>query len=189
MRIADIYSFKGGEEVMESKFATEFHEITEVVSVVNLSASRTKSRREQATPGMMPYRPSSLNRAFKEEFGTRNWKKERVPCEYSRSYYVEGYTPRSLPDNGFRELNFVKNRVGVEVQIRKNVSLTCSVCAVMTIFNRFQKVDCGVEIVPVKQLQKEMPPGIPFFEQFVWDLEHRGVSDIDIPVLILGIAG
>jgi hypothetical protein len=23
--------------------------------------------------------------------------------------------------------------------------------------------------------------------QFVWDLEHRGVADIDIPVLILGV--
>lgn len=25
------------------------------------------------------------------------------------------------------------------------------------------------------------------FEQFVWDLEHRGIADIDIPVLVLGI--
>jgi hypothetical protein len=29
---------------------------------------------------------------------------------------------------------------------------------------------------------------VSYFEQIVWDLEHRGVSDIDIPVLILGIA-
>ena len=28
---------------------------------------------------------------------------------------------------------------------------------------------------------------LSYFEQFVWDLERRGVSDIDIPVLILGI--
>jgi hypothetical protein len=27
-----------------------------------------------------------------------------------------------------------------------------------------------------------------YFEQFVWDLKQRGVADIDIPVLILGIA-
>jgi hypothetical protein len=26
------------------------------------------------------------------------------------------------------------------------------------------------------------------FEQFVWDLEQRGVSNIDIPVMILGVA-
>ena len=27
----------------------------------------------------------------------------------------------------------------------------------------------------------------PYFEQFVWALESRGVADIDVPVLILGI--
>jgi len=29
---------------------------------------------------------------------------------------------------------------------------------------------------------------VSYFEQFVWDLEQRGVTDIDIPVLILGVA-
>jgi hypothetical protein len=32
-----------------------------------------------------------------------------------------------------------------------------------------------------------MSSGVSYFEQFVWDLERRGVSNIDIPVLILGI--
>lgn len=32
-----------------------------------------------------------------------------------------------------------------------------------------------------------MSTGVSYFEQIVWDLEKRGVSNIDIPVLILGI--
>ena len=32
-----------------------------------------------------------------------------------------------------------------------------------------------------------MSSGVSYFEQFVWDLEHRGISNIDIPVLIIGI--
>ena len=32
-----------------------------------------------------------------------------------------------------------------------------------------------------------MSSGVSYFEQFAWDLEKRGVADIDIPVLILGI--
>jgi hypothetical protein len=43
--------------------------------------------------------------------------------------------------------------------------------------------------VPLKELAAEMSTGVSYFEQFVWALEHRGVSDIDIPVLIIGIAG
>lgn len=45
----------------------------------------------------------------------------------------------------------------------------------------------GIEIVPIKDFADNMSTGVSYFEQFVWDLEHRGVSDIDIPVLILGI--
>ena len=39
----------------------------------------------------------------------------------------------------------------------------------------------------MKEFAAEMSTGVSYFEQFVWDLEQRGVADIDIPVLILGI--
>jgi hypothetical protein len=58
----------------------------------------------------------------------------------------------------------------------------------MTIFHNLGFIDVGVEIVPVKDFVFEMSSGVSYFEQFVWDLEQRGVADIDIPVLILGIA-
>jgi hypothetical protein len=58
----------------------------------------------------------------------------------------------------------------------------------MTIFHKMDLIDVGVEIVPVKAFAEDMSTGVSYFEQFVWDLEHRGVADIDIPVLILGIA-
>lgn len=33
-----------------------------------------------------------------------------------------------------------------------------------------------------------MSTGVSYSEQIVWDLEQRGVADIDIPVLVMGIA-
>jgi hypothetical protein len=57
----------------------------------------------------------------------------------------------------------------------------------MTIFRNLGYIDAGVEIVPVKGFAEHMSSGVSYFEQFVWDLQHRGVADIDIPVLILGI--
>jgi len=35
----------------------------------------------------------------------------------------------------------------------------------------------------------EMSSGVSYFEQFVWDLKHRGEADIDVPVLIIGVTG
>ena len=57
----------------------------------------------------------------------------------------------------------------------------------MTIFYNLDLIDYGIEIVPVKSLSAEMSTGVSYFEQFIWDLENRGVADIDIPVLIIGI--
>lgn len=78
-------------------------------------------------------------------------------------------------------------KLGVEVQFGKYAFMVYNVCAKMTIFSKLGHIDCGVEIVPVKAFAEEMSSGVSYFEQFVWDLESRGVADIDVPVLILGI--
>jgi hypothetical protein len=57
----------------------------------------------------------------------------------------------------------------------------------MTIFHKRGCIDAGVGIVPVKAFADQMSTGVSYFEQFVWDLEQRGVSDLDAPVLIIGI--
>jgi hypothetical protein len=48
-------------------------------------------------------------------------------------------------------------------------------------------IETGIEIVPIKELAEQMSSGVSYFEQFVWDLEKRGVSNIDVPALIIGI--
>ena len=85
-------------------------------------------------------------------------------------------------------MDFVKGEVGVEVQFGKYAFMVYNVCAKMTIFKKLAGIEVGVEIVPVKDLADQMSTGVSYFEQFIWDLKQRGVSDIDLPVLILGIA-
>ena len=84
-------------------------------------------------------------------------------------------------------MDFLKENLGVEVQFGKYAFMVYNVCAKMTIFKNLGFIDAGVEIVPVKRFADQMSTGVSYFEQFVWDLEHRGVSNIDIPVLIIGV--
>ena len=81
----------------------------------------------------------------------------------------------------------LKTESGVEVQFGKYAFMVYNVCAKMTIFHNLGHIDYGVEIVPVKALADEMSTGVSYFEQFVWDLEKRGVSNIDVPVMIYGL--
>ena len=81
----------------------------------------------------------------------------------------------------------MKNRLGVEVQFGKYAFMVYNVCAKMTIFHNMGIIQAGIEVVPLKALADEMSTGVSYFEQFVCDLEHRGIANIDIPVLILGV--
>lgn len=187
MRIAGEYSFKKGEEAIKSRFPDLLNEISDVIRSIDASAAKRKRSKEKTMRGRILYSPKKLNKAFKLEFSRHGWATVRVPCQYSQSNYQPGYTPRPLGRGAFREMDFIKNRLGVEVQFGKYAFMVYNVCAKMTIFKKLSHIDLGVEIVPVKAFADEMSTGVSYFEQFIWDLDHRGVADIDVPVLILGI--
>lgn len=139
-------------------------------------------------PGKTLYSPRALNRAFAQEFLPLGWQNYRVKCEYPSEYYVSGYSSKTSSAGAFRDMDFVKNKLGVEVQFGKYAFMVYNVCAKMTIFHNQGVIEAGIEIVPVKDFVSEMSSGVSYFEQFVWDLNQRGISNIDIPVLIMGIA-
>lgn len=189
MIVAGIYSFNGGQEVIEARYATELREVEQIIAIIDSAQCKTKTSREKTMPGKTLYSPRALNKVFRREFEARAWRKYKVRCEYPTRYYVPSYVPQSPAKGAFREIDFVKNRVGVEVQFGKYAFMVYNVCAKMTIFHKVDVIDVGIEIVPLKVFADDMSTGVSYFEQFVWDLEHRGVADIDIPVLILGVAG
>ena len=173
MIVAGIYSFNGGREAIETQYSNELEAVYSVISAVDGTLYKTKISEEKTMPGKMLYQPSSLNKAFKAEFGKRGWHNHKVDCEYPTEFYTVDYQPTTPMRGAYRDMDFVHNRVGVEVQFGKYAFMVYNVAAKITIF---------------RNLASEMSTGVSYFEQFVWDLEHRGVSDIDIPVLVLGIS-
>ncbi len=187
MRLAAQYSFKNGLDEITQRYPHLLSEVKGAIAAVDASEGRTKLSRERAKVGRTLYSPSALNKAFKRELEPKGWKSQKVDCEYPTTHYLEEYKIRSSLKGAFRDMDFVKDRLGVEVQFGKYSFMVYNVCAKMTIFRNLNLIDCGIEIVPVKALALEMSSGVSYFEQFVWDLESRGVADIDIPVLILGV--
>jgi hypothetical protein len=187
MRIAGIYSFNNGEKVVNAKYASLCKEVESAIKKIDATVCKTKESEEKTMPGDMLYSPVDLNEAFKAQLEPLGWKSVRVKCEYPTEFYVENYEPKKLRKGAFREMDFVKQKLGVEVQFGKYSFMVYNVAAKMTIFRNLGFIDTGIEIVPVKALADEMSSGVSYFEQFVWDLEKRGKADIDIPVLIYGI--
>ncbi|HEV2209273.1 MAG TPA: BglII/BstYI family type II restriction endonuclease [Verrucomicrobiae bacterium] len=188
MRLAAIYSFNNGEKVVTEHYPHLVREVRTAISSIDETQCKTKESFESTTAGTFFYSPVALNRAFKKELiDLRGWKPIRVPCDYPTTFYLDNYEIRRSNRGAFREMDFVKEKLGIEVQFGKYAFMVYNVCAKMTIFRNLGHIDCGIEIVPVKALVEEMSSGVSYFEQFVWDLETRGVANIDIPVLILGV--
>lgn len=186
MIIAAEYSFNGGDAI-QKKYTHLLQEVEDVIASVDALQCKTKTSEEITMPGKMLYSPKALNRVFAEGFESKGWEKKRVKCDYPTNYYRAGYSPKQFQQTAFREMDFLKEDLGVEIQFGKYAFMVYNVCAKMTIFHNLGYIDAGIEIVPVKSFADEMSTGVSYFEQFVWDLETRGVADIDIPVLIYGI--
>lgn len=188
MRIGGIYSFNRGKQVIETRFADKLQEVLAIIAAVDGDKHKTKVSREKTMPGKMLYKPGSLNRAYNREFEKRGWQKYKVLCDYPTQFYTADYEPTTRLRGAYREMDFVKEQVGVEIQFGKYAFMVYNVCAKMTIFHNEGVIEAGIEVVPLKELANNMSTGVSYFEQFVWDLEHRGISNIDIPVMVLGIA-
>ncbi|MEM3830063.1 MAG: BglII/BstYI family type II restriction endonuclease [Conexivisphaerales archaeon] len=176
MRVIDYYDHKGGRAFIESRFPEEFKEILEVISRVDLNKYGTKRSKEKTMPGKMLYSHVRLNKAFKAEFESMGWssyKQNRIMLHFSK--------------RAFREMDFIKNKLGVEVQFGKYAFTVYNVSAKMTIFHSKGYIDAGVGIIPMKKMANEMSTRVSYFEQIIWDLEARGEADIDIPIIIMGI--
>lgn len=188
MRIAGVYSFNDGEAEVIKRYPKLLIEVKQVLKEVDSSLYKTKKSKEKTMKGRMLFSPRKLNKAFKRAFaGHGDWKTIRVPCDYPTTYFLRDYKIRSKNHGAFREMDFVKQKLGIEVQFGKYAFMVYNVCAKMTIFHNLGYINHGIEIVPVKAFADDMSTGVSYFEQFIWDLESRGVSNIDIPVMILGI--
>ncbi|MBI3880795.1 MAG: restriction endonuclease [Verrucomicrobia bacterium] len=187
MIIAGEYSFNNGATHLAKKHPELLDEVYGVIGRVDSATCKTKTSKEKTMRGRQLFSPFALNKCFKDEFSPLGWRNCKVPCSYPTEYYRPGYKPDLLNKGAFRDMDFVKNMLGVEVQFGKYAFMVYNVCAKMTIFKKLGHINAGVEIVPVKRFADQMSTGVSYFEQFVWDLQHRGVSNIDIPVLIVGI--
>jgi hypothetical protein len=187
MRLAAQFSFKDGVDVIKARYPHLLAEVLDAIRSIDASHTLTKISKEKTMPGQILYSPVMLNMEFKERLYPLGWKNLKVTCDYPTEYYLEDYEHRAPIKGAFRDMDFVKERLGIEVQFGKYSFMVYNVCAKMTIFHNLGHIDCGIEVVPVKALSLKMSSGVSYFEQFVWDLRQRGVADIDIPVLILGI--
>jgi len=178
MRVVYEYSHLGGSEILHVHYPDCECDI--YGAIANVRARRTKISKEKTMRGRELYDPRDMNRQFHQEFANRGYREIR-----------DTYTI-TLPDSdiaipgAFKEIDFVKGKVLVEVQFGKYAFMFYDLAKFQYFFNE-NKADVGVEIVPCHALHKQMSTGVSYGEQLVYDIERlkRHFPAVPIKVLLI----
>lgn len=182
MKIINTYSFKNGETFIKSNRGKELKEVVKAIELLDATTCLTKESKEKTMRGKLLFSPPDLNNFLKTSLHALGWTER---ANGKRKQYAE---PRHAFGKGrFREMDGIKNKVGLEIQLGKYAFMGYDIFSKMIIFKNLGYIECGIEIVPGNELVKDMSTGVSSFEQLLVDFEHRGESNIDIPVFVIGI--
>lgn len=201
MKIVKFYSHLNGYEHLIVHQEGLWTEINEVVAAVDASQCRTKVSREKTMMGRMLYDPAALNRRFKTELEARGWRESRTDYYVTEDDKLIRQT-LNLPKNeqrrqieeaglpaiySYNQTDFVKNRIEIEVQFGKYFSVAYDFFVKHMAFFIGDKIDVGIEILPMKDLQREMSSGVPYYEGELYNLLRQGRSTPAVPLIVIGI--
>ena len=202
MRIAARYSHLNGEEYLLVHRPKLWEEVQEVIASVDASACRTKVSAERTMPGKLLFSPKALNRAFMEGLEARNWAQRKstfwVTADEKLMRGVQGLPEdqqkRAIEDAGhnpirsYNQTDFVKERIAVEVQFGKYAFVAHDLFVKHLSFYVSDIIDVGIEILPMKSLEREMSSGVPYYERDLLNVIRQGRGVPAVPLVLVGIA-
>ena len=170
------YSHLGGSEIIKLNHPDIHREIYKAISLVK--ARKTKVSKEKTMKGRNLFNPKDMNGQFTDAFRKMGYRELR-----------DTYTI-TIPDSdvrisgAFKQIDFVKDKVLIEVQFGKYAFMFYDLAKFQYFFNESKAV-VGVEIVPCHALQSEMSTGVSYGEQLVYDIERLKRHFPAVPVKVI----
>lgn len=201
MRISETYSHLNGLEFLMVHKPELWKEIQMVIEKVDAEKCKTKVSKEKTMKGKILYSPKDMNKSFDNLLSSKSWKENRI------SYWVTGdqklirKTLSMPPDEQKKEIeeanitpiysynqtDFVKDRVAIEVQFGKYSFVAYDLFVKHLAFYVGDQIDVGIEILPMKTLQKQMSSGVSYYEGELYNVIRHGRGIPAVPLVILGI--
>jgi len=170
------YSHLGGSEILQVRYPQINNLINETIREVQ--ANRIKISKEKTKQGKTLFSPIDMNKQFKNEF-------RKFGFQELRDTYTITIPNHSIQIPGaFKQVDFVKEKVLVEVQFGKYAFMFYDMAKFQYFFNE-NKCDVGVEIVPCHALHHQMSSGVSYGEQLVYDIERLKRHFPAVPVKVI----
>jgi len=201
MNICETYSHLNGLEFLMVHKPKLWKEIKEVIATINAEKCKTKVSKEKGMKGKLLYSPKDMNAEFKKLLKSKRWYESRInywvtkseklirktlsmsPEEQKKEIEATGETPLF----SFNQTDFVKDRVAIEVQFAKYTFVTYDLFVKHLAFYISDKIDVGIEIIPMKSLQSQMSSGVPYYEGEFYNVIRQGRGVPAVPLILIGI--
>jgi hypothetical protein len=201
MKIAEKYSHLNGLEFLLVHKPSLWKEIEDVIAGVDAEKCKTKVSKEKNMKGKMLYSPIDMNADFKQLLRDKNWNESRVsywvtkneklirktlslpPAEQKKEIEETG----EIPIYSYNQTDFVKDRVAIEVQFGKYAFVAYDLFVKHLAFYVGDHIDVGIEILPMKFLQKDMSSGVSYFEGEFYNVVRQGRGVPAVPLILIGI--
>lgn len=202
MRIVETYSHFGGEEIMMVRHRKLWDELIQVVERIDAAELRTKVSREQRRLGRMLYSPVDLNKAFRSSLAALGWHEQYPqywgfdrpePSESTdesgrQTQELDAGIAPNLPTHHYYLTDFVKDRVALEVQFGNYSFVALDILVKHLGLYSDNVIDVAIEMVPMKEMEAEMSPGVPYYERVLFNLLQLGRGRPSVPLVLIGIA-
>jgi len=201
MKIAETYSHLNGLEFLLVHKPNLWQEIQDVISAVDANKCRTKISKEKTMKGRLLFSPIDMNAEFNRLLRKKSWKESRVSYwvtkneklirktltlpaeEQKREIEAAGETPIF----SYNQTDFVKDRVAVEVQFGKYAFVAYDLFVKHLAFYVGDRIDVGLEILPMKSLQSQMSSGVAYYEGEFYNVVRQGRGVPAVPLILVGI--
>lgn len=202
MRIVQFYSHLNGFEYIKYHKPSIWDDLEAVISGVDAEKCRTKSSGEVRKGGRMLLSPIDMNAEFGRLFAIHKWSERRVTNWLSEDTSllrtIMGMKPdeqkKMIEDKGlqpimtYNQTDFVKDRVAVEVQFGKYAFVAHDLFVKHVSFFINGDIDVGIEVIPMKSMEREMSSGVPYYERDLFNLMRQGRGIPAVPIVLVGIA-
>ncbi len=202
MKIVETYSHLNGLEFLLVHKPRLWKEIKEVINAVDAEACKTKVSKEKGMQGKILYSPIDMNSSFKNFLRNKNWEESRVSYWVTKSEKLIRKTLTMAPEEqkqeielagerpiySYNQTDFVKDRVAIEVQFGKYSFVAYDLFVKHLAFYIGDRIDVGIEILPMKSLQSQMSSGVAYYEGEFYNVVRQGRGVPAVPLIIVGIA-
>lgn len=202
MQIVQYYSHLNGFEYLQYHRPHIWTELESVIHALDAEKCRTKASAEVRKEGRMLYSPVDMNKEFERLFEDHGWSERRVTNWLSEDTTLLREIMRLEPedqkkvieDKGlepimtYNQTDFVKDRVAVEIQFGKYAFVAHDLFVKHMSFFIADDIDVGIEVVPMKSMERDMSSGVPYYERDLFNLMRQGRGIPAVPIILVGVA-